>query len=245
MTLKRVILAIILLPKVLFAQTDGTDIVKRMYARYHGKWYSGLTFVQTTELYRNDSLKKTVIWHEASLFPGKLRIDIGPISDGNALLFRNDSLYNFRKGKLVSSRKDDDDLSFLLGGLYFLNWGTVTKKFQKYGYDLSKFCTGTWQDKPVLIIGAATPDERVTQLWIDKKDLFVVRMIKYEGNAKEEGRFDNHIRIGDGWTETHCTFYRNDKLIQIEKYSDCKTMTDPDPLLFDPESFGKVYWFKE
>ncbi|MBS1532280.1 MAG: hypothetical protein JSU01_18405 [Bacteroidetes bacterium] len=242
---RRLFFLLSFLPQVLFAQTGGKDIVKRMYERYHGKWQAGLTFVQTTEQYRNDSLKKTAIWHEAALFPDKLRIDMGAIADQNAIIFRNDSLYNFRKGKLLMAGEYDDDLSFLLGGLYFYPLDTALEKFGKYGYDLSKSCTGTWQGRPVLIIGAASTDEHVTQLWVDQKNLYAVRMIKYNGNSKEEGRFDDHIQIGHGWSETKCTFYRNDKLTQTEYYKDCKPAPDLDLRLFDPASFGKVYWFKE
>jgi len=55
-----------------FAQT-GEDLVKQMHKKYYGRWYHTLTFVQTTDIYRNDSLKepapgmKLLIFHTNSV----------------------------------------------------------------------------------------------------------------------------------------------------------------------------------
>jgi hypothetical protein len=43
---------------------NSTTLLQKMYARYHGKWHSNLSFNQTTEKYRNDSLVKTQTWYE-------------------------------------------------------------------------------------------------------------------------------------------------------------------------------------
>jgi hypothetical protein len=57
--------------------TTSTDVVKKMYSRYHSKWHTSLTFTQTTGRYRNDTLVKTDIWHERIVYPDMLRIDFG------------------------------------------------------------------------------------------------------------------------------------------------------------------------
>ena len=57
-------------------KNTGEGVLRIMYAKYAGKWHRALTFRQTTERYRNDSLKSTQTWRESMFYPDKLRIDI-------------------------------------------------------------------------------------------------------------------------------------------------------------------------
>ena len=56
---------------------SGRDIVKKMHDRYAGKWYNTFTFTQTTQQYRNDTLRATQTWHEFIRFPDRFRMDFG------------------------------------------------------------------------------------------------------------------------------------------------------------------------
>src|SRR5476651_2482041 len=96
----------------------GEHVVKLMYDRYAGKWHRTLTFNQTTERYQNDSLISNQNWHETMLCPDKLRIDIAPYENGNTIIFRGDSTYNIRNGQLKSATAAENDLIFLIGGMY-------------------------------------------------------------------------------------------------------------------------------
>lgn len=218
---------------------DPGQVLKLMYDRYNGKWFHTLTFTQTTETYRNDSLIKTATWYEYIMFPNKFRIDFGDPSEGNAVIFRNDSAYRFQKGKLKTSRADSDDLTFLLGGLYFYPFEQVLSKLKSLHYDLNKFHEDKWNGKAVYVIGADTKDEKLNQLWIDKEKLVLLRFIKFDDNQKEEGIFEKHIPLNGGWSETMCTFYMNDHLIQKEYYRDCKADGVIDLKIFEPAAFGK------
>ncbi|MDQ3949715.1 MAG: hypothetical protein M3282_05165, partial [Gemmatimonadota bacterium] len=72
-------------------------LVEAMRDRYNGTWYSTLTFVQTSTYYRADgSVYLTQTWPESVMIPGRLRIDIGNPSVGNAALYVNDTLYEFQ-----------------------------------------------------------------------------------------------------------------------------------------------------
>src|SRR3978361_1176730 len=132
----------------------STDVLKKMYDRYGGKWYKTFHFVQTTENYRNDSLVRTSTWYEAVIFPDKFRIDFGDLKNGNAVIYNKDSAYNFRNNKLVRVTPNDDDLTFLLGGMYFYSFDTVKAMITRLGYDINKFHEDTWQNKPVYVIGS-------------------------------------------------------------------------------------------
>ena len=213
------------------------DVLQDMYKRYAGKWYRNFTFNQTTEKYRNDSLVKTSTWYEAILFPDKFRIDFGESKDSNAVIYLKDSVYSFRKGKLFRRSFNDDNLTFLLGGMYSIPFDSVRAKIRRDGYDLDKFHEDNWKGKPVYVIGSSNAAEKTTQLWIDKEKLIVLRFIKFDGNNKEEGIFSGHRQFGNAWSETACDFYVNDKLVQKEIYHDCKADINMDETIFNPYNF--------
>ncbi len=152
--------------------------------------------------------------------------------------------HNFRRGKLRSAKKDANDLTFLLGGMYFYPYDQVVSKMKELGYDLSRSHEDNWKGKTVYVIGANTNGEKVNQLWIEKDRLIVVRFLKYENNTKEEGILEDHMKAGGGWTETKATFYFDDKLVQKEFYHDFKANTPLDGKFFEPADFGKWHWAK-
>jgi len=215
----------------------GKELLNKMYKRYSGKWYKDFQFSQTTENYRNDSLIRTSVWREAIVFPYNFRISFGEVKDGNAMIQKKDSTFNFRKGKLVRKAPNGEDLTFLLGGMYFIPFDSVITRISKEGYDISKIHESNWQGNKTYVLGTATDDEKGNQLWIDKDKLIVVRFIKYADSGKEEGIFKDHRKFGNGWSETATDFYVNDKLIQKEKYFDCRANVGIDMKLFDTDNF--------
>ena len=222
-----------------FPPNNSVQLLKKMYSRYSGKWYTSLTFSQTTESYRNDSLVKTATWYEAIKYPDKFRIDFGDIKNGNAVIFTKDSTYNFRNGKPGRITANTDDLTFLLGGMYFYDFDSVVSKLHQLGYDLEHFHEDRWKGHDVYVIGAKDTAQKLNQLWIDKKNLFVVRFIKYTDGHKEEGILDHHQKFGGGWSETSCIFFADGKLVQKETYHNCQANVKLDDKFFDPKYFGK------
>ena len=89
------------------------------------------------------------------------------------------------------------------------------------------------------MIGAEKSDEKVNQLWIDQENLLPVRFIKFENNTKEEGTFEDHIKLKGGWSETLCKFWINDKLVQVERYHDIVAGVQLDKNIFEPGLIGK------
>jgi hypothetical protein len=224
-----------------FIKPPGSkQTLRMMYDRYAGKWYHTFTFKQTTEIYRNDSLKRTETWYENIKFPNDFRIDFGNPDSGNAVIFKNDSSYLFRKFKKAGVRPNDDDLLFLLGGMYFYPFDQVIAKMKLFGYDLDKYHEDTWRGIPVFVIGAGKGEDSLNQIWIEKENFSPVRLVKYENNTKEEALFEKHVKLGGGFTETLVYFYINDKLIQAEKYHDLKGDVEIDDAIFDPENFVKL-----
>lgn len=233
-------LAIICLGTAFKTFNNSEYILRKMHERFEGKWYKTFSFNQTTEVYRNDTLLRSETWYENIKFPGEFRIDFGNPDSGNAVIFKNDSSYLFRKSKLARVGQDKNDLLFLLGGMYFYPFDTVIAKMNSFGYDLSKFHEDTWNGEPVYVIGAGKDEISINQIWVKKKNYSPVRLLKYENNAKEEALFEKHVPLGGGFTETLVHFYINDKLIQVEKYHDLKDNLAIDDAIFDPNNFMQL-----
>lgn len=216
---------------------NGEEVLNEMHARFSGKWYKTFTFTQETQHYRNDSLVRTSTWHEFIVFPGKFRIDIGEAKDSNAVIYLNDSVFSFRKGKLVRRDYNADNLTFLLGGMYFLSLDSVKRKMTKDGYDLSKGYETKWKERRVYVIGAANAEDKSNQIWVDAEHLYIVKFVKFVDGEKEEGILSGHSRFGQAWSETLFDFYVNDKLVQKEVYRNCKANEPIDEEMFDPGKF--------
>lgn len=233
------ILLLFALPVSSQKDLNSTTLLQKMYARYHNKWHSSLSFNQTTERFRNDSLFKSETWHERIAYPDLLRIDIDNPKSGNGIIFRRDSTYVFSNKKITRSIKNENELIFFLGGLYFVPFEDILAHFKALNYDLKKFHASTWKGKSVYVIGADKDEERVNQLWIDQDKLVPIRFLKYEDKTKEEGLFEEHIALKNAWSETKCTFFVNDHILQIEKYHDVVPGGPIDKTIFEPASFGK------
>src|SRR3569833_1362906 len=215
------LLLFFVLPNGHKADLNSTAVLQKMYKRYHGKWHTTQSFNQTTEMYRKDTLFKSQTWYEHILYPNKLRIDFDSLKSGNGIIFRADSTYVISKHKVERSVKNENELIFFLGGMYFVPFDQVLAHFKELHYDLSKFHTDTWKGKPMYVIGADKGDEKVYQHRIDQKKLVAVRFLKYEDGSKEEGTMEEQIPVkGGGWSEMLCKFYVNDHVLQIEKFHD-------------------------
>jgi len=214
--------------------SNSKEVLTSMYKKYHGTWHKSLKFNQTTERFRNDSLIKTDTWYETIVYPDLLRIDIGSAKSANGILFRHDSTYVFRNNKIVRGVKDENELIFFLGGMYFKTFDQVLAHFAELHYDLSKFHVSTWKGKPVYVLGADKDDDKVNQLWIDQEKMVAVRFIKYDKDTKEEGTFEDQLALKGAWSETKCKFYINDKLLQTETYHNLVAGESVDLSIFEP-----------
>jgi outer membrane lipoprotein-sorting protein len=216
----------------------GKEVLAKMHKKYYKKWHKNFTFTQTTKNYKNDSLIKTTPWHEYIVYPNLFRITFGEPKDGNAVIYKDDSTYVFRKGKLAQTVLRTEDMPFLIGGMYFMPLEKVYEKTTKEGFDVNKAYTGIHNGKPVYVIGAASAEEKVGQLFIDMETLLVVKFIKYLPNMKQEVTMDKHIKVSKrGYTETEVGILINDKLYQTETYYNTKANTTINPQLFDTKNF--------
>jgi outer membrane lipoprotein-sorting protein len=225
------------------AQT-GEETLQRMHSRYAGKWYRTFTFVQTTDIYRNDSLQRSSTWYEAASFPHDLRIDREDPKNGNATIYRKDSTYRFQNGKLAGATAGTNPFVFLIGGMYAVPFVAAKQQLQTDGFDLSKGYSTDWKGRKALVIGAATGDTTSKQFWVDAEHFYILRYIEKSRGSVMDVHMSNQVKAGGGWSETWVEFYFDGKLRQTEKYNDIKADRPLDPQLYDPAAFGKWHWMQ-
>jgi hypothetical protein len=217
---------------------NGEDIFKKMHATYAGKWFKTLQFKQETKFYRNDSLLQTDIWHEWVSFPYHLRIDRGESALGNTAIYTKDSTVAFRNGKRNGARAETNPFIFFLGGMYHLPLTDDLEHLKKEGYDLSKSFETNWKGRETFVLGAKDVNDTTSnQFWVDKRNLYVVRIMMKRGNNFLDVRLSDHIKAAGGWSETFVEFFSKGKLIQTEKYMDVVPNRSFSEKLFDKDNY--------
>ncbi len=221
----------------------GAELLGQMRERYVGKWYRTLTFVQKT----THADGKVDTWYEAAELPGKLRIDIAPLADRNTLLFRNDSIYDFKAGQLAESKAFTHPLMVLGFDVYAQPLEATIRQLESLGFDLAKMHESTWQGRPAYVVGAVAGDSVTRQFWIDKERLYFVRMVepgKQNPNVRVETQFNKYIPMGRGWLETEVRFLVNGETKMLEEYTQPKVGVPLDPAIFDTRRWVPPGWTK-
>jgi hypothetical protein len=222
------------------------DLVQAMQQKYAKSWYKTLTFKQKTTNFHEDGTKEEAIWYEALSAPGKLRIDFDPVSKGNGILFANDTIYSFKEGKLDNSRPFTHPLLVLGFDIYFLSLEDAIAKLKQLKFDLSVMHEDTWQGRPVYVVGAKQGDLRSRQFWIDKKNLYFVRLLGpagKDGTQTQETQFNKYFKVkGGGWVSPEVVFMLDGKPRTTEEYTEVRTDVPLDEKLFDPQSWTTAHW---
>lgn len=221
------------------------DLVQAMQKKYAKSWYKTATFVQKTTEYEKDGTRKVSTWYEALSVPGCLRIDFTPVKDGNGILFTDNKIYIFKNGKVDANRPFVHPLMILGFDIYRLSQADALEKLRGLKFDLSIFREDTWQGRPVYVVGARQGDLHSPQFWIDKKNLYFVRMIRpagKDGAQTQETQFNKYQRLGGGWIAPEVIFMVDGKTVTTEEYSDLRANVALDSKLFDPQYWTSVHW---
>lgn len=238
------LLLLITVPVLAAKIENGEQLVAAMHKKYAGKWYRTLTFVQKNTEYKPDGATQNSIWYEAMSAPGNLRIDFDPLEKGDGLLFANGAQHSFKDGKLARSQPLIHPLLVLAFDVYTQPTEKTVSQLKELKMDLSLLREDTWQNRPVYVVGAKAGDAKSPQFWIDKKNLYFVRMIQPSGKNKErtaETQFNKYQRVkGGGWISPEVVFIVDGKRTWMEEYSDIQIDVALDAKLFDTDNWMTV-----
>jgi hypothetical protein len=233
------------------AQADdiktGEQLLQAMHDRYQHDWYETLTFTQKSTTHKPDGTTSSETWHEAMLLPGKLRIDIGPLSEGNGAIFNDGNLTSFKDGKAVKTVPFVHMLLVLGFDVYRQPPEKTIAEAKQEGFDLSKLHEETWQGEPVYVVGAEKGDLMSKQFWIEKKRLLFVRLLepdRRDPSKTADSRFLDYRKTSPGWVSAAVEFYVDGKEAFSEEYSDIEVNPKLNPAIFDPAQFTTQHWEK-
>lgn len=223
---------------------NGEDLIAAMHKRYAGKWYKTLTFIQKTTFYKPDgSTARVETWYEAMSLPGTLRIDIDPLEKGNGVLFTGGKVHSFRDGKLAGGRPFVHPLMVLGFDVYGQPAATTIEQVKGIGIDLSTMHEATWQGRDVYVVGAKQGDLTVPQVWVDKKNLYFVRLFELVGKDKknvQEVQFNKYEKVKGGWVAPEVVFFVDGKKTILEEYTDIQANVELNADLWNPEKWMEV-----
>lgn len=210
---------------IVSAQEEAEAFLRRMHRQYAEAPCRVYSFSQKNSHYRNDSLIRHSTWHEVIAFPDRFRIQFDDPAKGNSVYFRNDSAFHYRAEKLVKSRRDSNSLLLILGGMYYREFNDVLNRLKQSGFNCSLLSEQEWKGKAVYVLGAQAGDLKPNQIWFDKSDFRVLRIIEnLNEKDKMDMRFESHLPWCKGFVENKVSFYRNGKLEQVEEYYDLKAI---------------------
>ena len=217
--------------------SSGVELLRRMHDRYAKTWYHSLSFTQSTEVHLpNDSVVRQTWWETASV-PGYLRIRRLADDDRNVSIYRKDSLYTRRNGGPWQGRKLRNDLLVLGFDVYRQPVDTSALVLREEGYNLDVVSEGTWDGRPVWVVGARSGDSTTPQFWIDKERLVYVHSIMRgirDTTKTATVTFGDYAPLAGGWISRDVSIEEGGKLLQREMYRDIKANIDAPPAIFDP-----------
>lgn len=229
------------------AVTDARALLQAMHDRYAATWYETFTFRQATITHHADGTADTATWHEAMKSPGRLRIDIEDLAEGNGILFRGDSIYSMQAGTVQAARPLIHPLLVLGFDVYVQPVARTVQQLEQLGYDLSLLHESTWQGRPVWVVGAQPGDTAAVQFWVDRERLLTLRTVRRVGPNQEsvqDVRFERYEPLGDAWVASLMYFYVDGRLVTEEIYTEMRRDVELPDSLFDPAAWTITtpYW---
>ena len=245
------LMAMLLTLTLAHAQTakidSGDALLRAMRDRYKSSWYQTLTFTQKSTTYKPDGTSTAETWYEAALLPGKLRIDIGPLSNENGFVMVDGNVTVVQKGKVAASRPYVNILLVLGFDVYRQDAEATIKVVKGEGYDLSKFHEDTWEGHAAYVVGADKGDLKAKQFWVAKDTLLFVRVLepgRDDATKFDDIRFMDYRPLAGAWVAARVEVHSSDKLVFSEDYTDIQGNVKLDAAVFDPQQFTATHWEK-
>ena len=209
-----------------------------MHDRWQGKWFRTLTFVQRTTF----ADRPAETWYETVENPGRLRIDFGPVDSMNTAIIRNDSVYQFKRGKPAGPHPYPNTLGAVLSDVYAQPVAKTAGQLEAAGFDLAKVRADTLRGQRVWVIGAAAGDSTSPQLWVEQERLLLLRL--HEAGPAGAVMVGDVLRRAPGRipVETEMRFRESGKEVQREVYTELTFDPRLEPGIFDAAAWKRPSW---
>jgi hypothetical protein len=224
------------------------DLVQTMHARKTSNWVKSFSFIQSTYRYKPDGGIDTSLWYETIAYPDKFRIDFGAPALGNAVLYRQDSVYRYKNFRLQGAQAEVNDLLLMTGAVRVFPVDSTMARLERSGVLTTLFRKDTFMEQPCYVIGKWVAGQKKSkEIWIEENRLLLIRQLESAPDgAPLEIIFSEFTKVQDSWIEQWVTIKYDNKIVQTERYNDI-TVRGPNNLpegIFEPAQFGKVHWYK-
>lgn len=226
---------------------DGESLIRAMHARYDGRWYRTITFIQRTTLYTSSGSPTEQAWYEALSLPGRLRIDYINPDLGNGALFRADSNYQISGGRVVRSGTGWNELLVLGFDVYNQPPAVTISILRSLGYQLSRIRSASFDGRSVYVIGSSgVSDSTSKQFWVERDRLVFSRAMEKRPDGRQSDiRFGDWTPAGNGWIARQVFHLLDGRTRLHEKLSNIKPDAPLDPAIFDPRQWATAkHWSK-
>lgn len=219
--------------------TDAESLVRAMHARWADRWYSTLTFTQTTtRVLPNDSVTVEE-WREWAAIPGRLRIEMGPRELGRTVIYARDSSFVLNQDRVVRRLDRWNDLMILGFDVYRQPPERTMEQLRRGGYDLSKFHVDSLDGVPVYVVGAARGDTTTKQFAIEADRLLFMRIVEPIPNQAGKTQhiwFRRYEPLGQAWIAPEVEVLVDGRRVFHETYADIRIGATLDEALFNPDA---------
>ena len=225
-------------PPTIPANAAGLEVLREVHRRYSTTRFRTLTFTQRTTFPDG----RIEWWYEAEAIPGRARVDVAPFSNRNTQIFRYDSAYVFRNGELTQRSQGLAATMWTLMDMYAIPPEETAAALGRRGFDLTKAHERDYNGRPVVVVGALAGDTTSAQFWLDKENLYTVRMLTTRGGHRVT-EIGKHVFMGGGWVEQEIKVYGpNHQLSLLEEYFDTRVNVELPANLFDGDMYRAPPW---
>jgi hypothetical protein len=226
--------------------SPGEAVLQSAYDMYKGRWFKNAFYVKRVEI--NDNPQRIETWYEAIKPPGLTRVDVAPGVTMRAIVYRNDSTYEFGKGRLRSASAAVVPLVELLRDLHSAAPAHTAAMLTRYRFDLNRTYTRVWDGQPVVVVGASSgSDTTSNQIWLEKKRMLLVRLIEQNGQDFRkplDARITGYTKAGNGWLEGNVRLFLGGVLSTASEYSNVRVDFPMEPGLFEPLPYHMPVWVR-
>jgi hypothetical protein len=221
----------------------GQEVIEAMYKHWEKKWYPNFAFDQRAIFYKDGQVSREEVWQEIYSYPSNLHIRFDGFETGNGIIYNQDTLYSFKAGQLVNQQYSIHPLVLLSFDVYFFEPATTSSKAQELNFDLSQLTEATWQGRDAYVIGTTDPnDQSRNQFWVDKENLWVVRVITNSNGIARDVEMNKYQEIEGNWVATEIVFKNNGQLFLLEEYFNLSFPEKVEASWFDPKQFANTNW---
>lgn len=228
-------------PPTLARVSSATALIKAMHARYDGKYFKTMSFLQNNTAYTTTGEEQKSQWYEHLEVPGKLRIAFLPATQKSGLVHVNDRVASFDNGIRVDFRPSVNPLLLLTADVYAAPTATILKGLDSLGVNTDLIRTDEWEGRPVYVVGAKVGDTTSTQMWVDREKLHLLRFIQRDRRGERtiisDIRVKSYREIEGYEIPTEFLVLRNGRPLWREQYADIKI----NPAL-PPDVFDQALW---